>query len=91
MFMDSLLRETERLALIYSMLDRMRQTDKNPDAIGWSSPYGMLQMTRSCALISELATSIAEAGYRECEKGMLDEITSETRHVLYSLTAQAAV
>ena len=89
--MDRLLRETERLALICSMLDRMRQTDKNPNAIGWSSPFGMLQITRSCALISELATSIAEAGYRECDKGMLDEITSETRHVLYSLTAQAAV
>jgi hypothetical protein len=50
----------------------------------------MLEITRCCAVISDLALSIAKAGYRECDKQTLDEIASETRQVLYSMKAQFA-
>ncbi|AJC77675.1 hypothetical protein IE4803_CH00416 [Rhizobium etli bv. phaseoli str. IE4803] len=90
MFMEKLVRETERLSLISSMLDTMRRADQDRNARGWTSPIGLLKMTRSCATISELATSIAKAGYRECDRQTLEEILSETRQVLYSLQAEFA-
>ena len=90
MFMEKLVRETQRLSLICSMLDTMRRADKDRNARGWTSPIGLLKITLSCAMISELATSIALAGYRECDKQTLEEILSETRQVLYTLQAQAA-
>ncbi|EJZ22243.1 hypothetical protein RCCGEPOP_05801, partial [Rhizobium sp. Pop5] len=38
MFMEKLVRETERLSLICSMLDTMRRADKDRNARGWTSP-----------------------------------------------------
>ena len=90
MFMEKLVRETERLSLICSLLDTMRRADRDRNARGWTSPIGLLKMTRSCATISELATSIAKAGYRESDRQTLEEILSETRQVLYSLQAEFA-
>ncbi|WP_454847968.1 hypothetical protein [Rhizobium binxianense] len=90
MFMEKLLSETRRLSVICSMLDTMRQADGNPDARGWTSPVGLLKITASCAAIAELAAAIARAGYRECDKATLEEITGEMRHVLYALNAPAA-
>ncbi|MBB4573194.1 hypothetical protein PYR71_03285 [Rhizobium sp. MC63] len=89
MFMEKLVRETERLSLICSMFDTMRRADQDRDARGWTSPIGLLKITRSCAMISELATAIAKAGYRECDRQTLEEILGETRQVLYALRAQA--
>ncbi|MBY3155119.1 hypothetical protein HFO56_22620 [Rhizobium laguerreae] len=90
MFMEKLVRETERLSLICSMLDTMRRADKDRNARGWTSPIGMLKITRCCAVISELCTSIAKAGYRECDRQALEEIMRETRQVLHLLNARAA-
>lgn len=90
MFMEKLVRETQRLSLICSMLDTMRRADGDRNARGWTSPIGMLKITRSCAMICELGTFIAKAGYRECDKATLEEILNETRQVLHSLNAQAA-
>ncbi len=89
MFMEKLVRETERLSLICSMFDTMRRADQDRDARGWTSPIGLLKITRSCAMISELATAIAKAGYRECDRQTLEEILGETRQVLYAMRAQA--
>lgn len=90
MFMEKLVRETQRLSLICSMLDTMRRADEDRNARGWTSPIGMLKITASCAMICELGTAIAKAGYRECDKATLEEILNETRQVLHSLNTQAA-
>jgi len=90
MFMEKLVRETQRLSLICSMLDTMRRADEDRNARGWTSPIGMLKIIGSCAMICELGTSIAKAGYRECDKATLEDILNETRQVLHSLNAQAA-
>lgn len=90
MFMEKLVRETQRLSLICSLFDTMRRADEDRNARGWTSPIGMLKITASCAMICELGTSIAKAGYRECDKATLEEILNETRQVLHSLNARAA-
>jgi hypothetical protein len=90
MFMDRLLRETQCLANVFSAVEALRLADEHGNPRGWASPCGMLEITRCCAVISDLALSIAKAGYRECDKETLDEIASETRQVLYSMKAQFA-
>ncbi|MGO7653245.1 hypothetical protein ACC688_37145, partial [Rhizobium ruizarguesonis] len=62
MFMDKLVRETERLSLLCSLLDTMRRADKDRNVRVWTSPIGMLKITRCCAAISELGTPISKAG-----------------------------
>ncbi|TCU18074.1 hypothetical protein [Rhizobium sullae] len=88
MFMEGLLRETQKLANIFTAMEALRLADEHGNPRGWASPFGLLQITRCCAIISDLAFSIAKAGYRECDKATLDEIASETRKVLYSVNAQ---
>jgi hypothetical protein len=88
MFLERLLRETQRLANIFTAIEALRLADERGNPRGWASPFGLLQITRCCATISDLTLSIAKAGYRECDKATLDEIASETRKVLYSVNAQ---
>jgi hypothetical protein len=88
MFMDRLLRETQLLANIFTAIEALRLADERGIPRGWASPFGLLQITRCCSRISDLTASIAKAGYRECDREMLEEIASETRKVLYSVNAQ---
>jgi hypothetical protein len=90
MFLDRLLRETQFLANIFTAVEALRLSDEHGNPRGWASPCGKLEIIRRCAVICDLALSIAKAGYRECDKETLDEIASETRQVLYSMKAQFA-
>ncbi|NLS02079.1 hypothetical protein HGP14_01675 [Rhizobium sp. P32RR-XVIII] len=90
MFMGSLLQETRRLAEMFTVLEALRNADEHGTPRGWNSPFGMLEITRSCAIICELATAIAKAGYRECDKATVDAIAGEARSVLYSVNEQVA-
>lgn len=89
MFMEKLLQETQRLSVIVSMLEIMKQSDSNIEARGWNTPIGMAKITGSCLKIGELSGAIIDAGYRECDKPTLDGIMSETRQVLNTLLTQA--
>ena len=88
MFMRSLVRETQRLSDMFTILEALRRADEHGNPRGWKSPYGLLEVTRSCTLICELASMIAKAGYRECDRPTLEAITQEARQVLYSVQAQ---
>lgn len=88
MFMDRLLRETQRLANIFTAMEALRLADERGNPRGWASPFGLLQIIRCCGVISDLVTAIAKAGYRECDRETLEEIASENRRVLYSVHAQ---
>jgi hypothetical protein len=90
MFMDRLLREAQSLADIFTAVEALRLADEHGNPRGWASPCGMLEITRCCSVISDLALSIAKTGYCECDKEILDDIVSETRQVLYSMTAHFA-
>ncbi len=90
MFMGSLLQETRRLADMFTMLEALRNADEHGNPRGWNSPFGLLKITQSCAIICELATAIAKAGYRECDKATLEAIAGEARNVLYSVNEQVA-
>lgn len=90
MFMEKLLQETQRLSVIVSMLEIMKQSDSNPEARGRNTPIGMAKITASCLVIGELSAAIVSAGYRECDKATLNGIMSETRQVLDTLLTQAA-
>ncbi len=90
MFMDRLLRETQLLANIFTAIEALRLADEHGNPRGWASPFGLLQIIRCCDKISDLTDSIAKAGYRECDREMLEEIASENRKVLYSVNEQIA-
>ena len=90
MFMEKLLQETQRLSVIVSMLEIMKQSDGNLEARGWNTPIGMAKITSSCLVIGELSGAIIDAGYRECDKATLDGIMSETRQVLNTLLARGS-
>jgi hypothetical protein len=89
MFMRSLVRETQRLSDMFTILEALRRADEHGNPRGWKSPYGLLEVTRCCTLICELASMIAKAGYRECDRPTLEAITMEARQVLYSVHAQS--
>ena len=88
MFMRSLVRETQRLSDMFTILETLRGADEHGNVRGWQSSYGLLEVTRSCALICELASMIAKAGYRECDRPTLEAIMQEARQILYSVQAQ---
>ncbi|SCW37167.1 hypothetical protein SAMN02927900_01100 [Rhizobium mongolense subsp. loessense] len=90
MFMRSLIRETQRLADMFTVLEALRNADEHGNPRSWNSPVGLLEITQSCAIICDLAAAIAKAGYRECDRPTLEEITSEARKVLYSVNMQGA-
>jgi hypothetical protein len=89
MFMHSLVRETQRLSDMFTLLEALRTADEHGNPRGWKSPFGLLRVTQSCALICELATMIAKAGYRECDRPTVEAIALEAREILYSVQAQS--
>ena len=84
MFMEQLLAEVRRLVDAFS---RLEPVDRHDDA-GWISPAALLQIVCCCSRISELGSSIAKAGYRECEKELLEQITGQARLVLYNISGR---
>ena len=84
MFMEQLLAEVRRLVDAFS---RLEPAERQDDA-GWISPVGLLQIVCCCSRISELGSMIAKAGYRECEKELLEEITGQARLVLYNISGR---
>jgi hypothetical protein len=84
MFMESLVGEVRTLARRFTSIEAASKAEPDGDPVAWHSARGMLDLVIACNHISELSSKIAKAGYRECEKEMLEEIGAQSRRVLYN-------
>lgn len=87
MFMEQLLTEVRRLVDAFSHLETVGRCGGEHPA-EWISPTGLLQIVRCCSKISELGSLIAKAGYWECERELLEQITGQARLVLYNISGR---
>ena len=91
MFMESLVGEVRTLARRFTTIEAQRAIHPDEEPMAWHSARGMLDLIIACDRISEMSGRIAKAGYRECDREMLQEIGAQSRMVLYNaqrLTAE---
>lgn len=86
MFMESLVAEVDTLARRFTSVEALKRAGEDGKPVNWYSPRGMLDFVIACDRISDISTRIAKAGYWECDRELLNEISAESRHILYSIS-----
>ncbi|MFS8046836.1 hypothetical protein [Rhizobium sp. BR 314] len=85
MHLENLLAEVRILAERFSPIAARGKICGEGEAPDCESDRGLLNITLSCSRISDICSSIAKAGYWECEREMVMQIGAQSRNILHSL------
>lgn len=85
MHIENLLSEVRVLADRFSPIAARGKICGEGEPPDCESDRGLLNIALSCSRISDICSSIAKAGYWECEREMVTQIAAQSRNILHSL------